>query len=283
MKVLVTGATGFIGQHVVPLLLSRGHTVTAVARVPAKARVFYWYKHVHFIVSDIYQPRESSFNFFGSPDTLMHLAWEGLPNYQEPFHFERNLFANYYFIKALLDGGLQHLVVTGTCLEYGMRNGCLSENMRTQPSNPYALAKDTLRKFLEVMPQQQDITMQWARLFYMYGIGQNQNSLLAQLDHAIEINDAIFNMSAGEQLRDYLPVKEAANKLINLMEYPQCTGIVNICSGKPISVRRLVEEHLIHTNSDIKLNLKYYPYPDHEPMAFWGDDSKISSITGGKQ
>lgn len=280
MKILVTGATGFVGQHVVPQLLARSHTVTAVARDTSKARCFDWYNHVHFIADDIYQLRESPFKFFGAPNALMHLAWEGLPNYKESFHFERNLFADYNFIKTLVDGGLQHLLVTGTCLEYGMRNGCLSEDMPTQPSNPYALAKDTLRKFLEAMAQPRDIVVQWARLFYMYGNGQNQNSLIAQLDHSIDSGDPVFNMSGGEQLRDYLPVEDVATKLVNLMEHPQCTGIVNICSGEPISVRRLVEQHLAQRESHIRLNIGYYPYPDYEPMAFWGDAKKFSSITG---
>jgi dTDP-6-deoxy-L-talose 4-dehydrogenase (NAD+) len=278
MKVLVTGATGFVGQHVVPQLLAHGHTVTAVARNSSKACAFDWYEQVHFIACDIHQPKENAFQIFGSPDVLMHLAWEGLPNYKELFHFERNLFADYHFIKALVDEGLQHLLVTGTCLEYGMKNGCLSEDIATQPSNPYALAKDTLRKFLEAMAQQWDITVQWARLFYMYGIDQNPNSLLAQLDRAIDNGDPVFNMSGGEQLRDYLPVKEVAAKLVNLMEYPQCTGIVNICSGEPISVRRLVEEHLMRRNAEIKLNLGYYPYPDYEPMAFWGSCDKFDIL-----
>ena len=280
MNVLVTGATGFVGQHLIPQLLARGHTVTAVARNPSKARGFDWYDHVHFIACDIYQLRENIFQFFGLPDVVIHLAWEGLPNYKELFHFERNLFADYLFIKSLVEGGARHLLITGTCFEYGMRNGCLSEDMPSLPGNPYALAKDTLRKFVEVLAQKYDITVQWARLFYMYGNGQNQNSLIAQLDRAIDSGDPVFNMSDGEQLRDYLPVKDAATKLVNLMEHPQCTGIVNICSGEPISVRRLVEQHLAQRESNIRLNIGYYPYPNYEPMAFWGDAKKFSSITG---
>lgn len=278
MNVLVTGATGFVGQHLIPQLLARGHTVTAVARNPSKAREFDWYEHVHFIACDIYQPRENVFQSFGLPDVVIHLAWEGLPNYKELFHFERNLFADYLFIKSLVEGGARHLLITGTCFEYGMRNGCLSEDMPSLPGNPYALAKDTLRKFVEVLAQKQDITVQWARLFYMYGKGQNQNSLIAQLDRAIDSGNPVFNMSGGEQLRDYLPVEDVATKLVNLMEHPQCTGIVNICSGEPISVRRLVEDHVIRRNSDIKLNFGYHPYPDHEPLAFWGSHDKFDAL-----
>ncbi len=150
--------------------------------------------------------------------------------------------------------------------------------MPTHPANPYALAKDTLRKFMEELKHQHTFTLQWARLFYMYGPGQNPNSLLAQLDRAIDNGEPVFNMSCGEQLRDYLPVEVVASRLVALLEHPQYNGVVNICSGEPISVRRLVEQHHARRGADIQLNLGHYPYPDYEPLAFWGDAQKLSSI-----
>ena len=77
------------------------------------------------------------------------------------------------------------MLVTGTCFEYGMQSGYLSEKMITNPGNPYALAKDSLRKFLLSLQREVPFTLQWARLFYMYGSGQNPNSILAQLDNAV--------------------------------------------------------------------------------------------------
>jgi nucleoside-diphosphate-sugar epimerase len=270
MKVLVTGATGFIGQHVIPQLLEHGHTVVAVARDERKARRFDWFKRVRFIACDIHHPSANPFEQFGQPAAVIHLAWPGLPNYKALFHFEENLPADYRFLKSLVESGVGHLLVTGTCFEYGMQSGVLSEDMPTAPANPYALAKDTLRKFLQSLQQQHSFTLQWARLFYMYGQGQNQNSLLAQLDRAVDSGDPVFSMSGGEQLRDYLPVEVVASHLVSLLEHPQYNGVVNICSGEPISVRRLVEQHLVKRGGDIRLNLGHHPYPDYEPMAFWG-------------
>ena len=280
MRVLVTGATGFVGRHVVPQLLSSGHAVTAVARDETRAREFSWFDKVAFTACDIYQPVENALQFFGRPDAVIHLAWTGLPNYDQLFHFERNLFADYQFLKSLIDGGARHLLVTGTCFEYGMQSGCLSEDMPTSPAHPYALAKDTLRKFLETLTRDRGVAFQWARLFYMYGPGQNQNSLLSQLDRAVDCSEPVFNMSGGEQLRDYLPVEGVAARLVKLMTHPQCSGVVNVCSGEPISVRRLVEQHVAQRGSDIRLNLGYHPYRDYEPMAFWGDVQRLSSIIG---
>lgn len=275
MKVLVTGASGFVGRQVIPLLLKQGHAVTAVARTAAKAQGFTWYPFTRFIAGDIHSSGGDLVDMIGRQDAVLHFAWPGLPHYKDLFHFEENLPAAYRFLKSLVEHGTRHLLVTGTCLEYGMQEGCLSEETPVDPSNPYALAKDTLRKFLEELKKVHSLKLQWARLFYMYGPGQNPNSLIAQLDQALDAGERVFNMSGGEQLKDYLSVEEAARRLVMLLEHPECDGIVNICSGSPISVRKLVEKHLEERKAQIKLNIGHYPYPDYEPMAFWGSTEKF--------
>ena len=113
--------------------------------------------------------------------------------------------------------------------------------------------------------------MKWARLFYIYGEGgERNNSILKQLDKAIDDGDKTFNMSQGEQLRDYLAIEEVANQLFVLFE-SQKNGAFNVCSGEPISIRRLVESHIEKRGSQIEINAGYYPYLDYEPMEFWGE------------
>jgi len=279
MKIMVTGATGFIGNHLVPLLLERGHEVVAVARDEEKASKLSWYADVQFLAQDIHTVENKlGLDEFGNPDALIHLAWSGLPNYKALFHFEDNLLADYKFIKSLVDQGLKQVLVTGTCFEYGMQNGCLKEDMSTFPSNPYALAKDTLRKFLQSLQQHTSFTLQWVRLFYMYGARQNPSSLLAQLDRAIENGEKQFDMSGGEQLRDYMPVEDVANRIVCLAEHVASDGIYNCCSGVPISIRELVERRVREKGSNIELNLGHYPYPDYEPMAFWGARHRLDNV-----
>ena len=278
MKVLVTGATGFIGSYVVNELLKRQHHVIATSRDSDKARSCKWFYQVQYIPCDLNVVQDNFFQFFQQPDLLIHLAWEGLPNYKDLFHLEKNLFSNYWFLKNMIKHGLKSLVVTGTCFEYGMQSGALSEDMETKPDNPYGLAKDTLRKFLEQLQKKIDFEFKWVRLFYMYGKGQSPNSILSQLDKSLENGDTIFNMSGGEQLRDYLPVEKVAEYIVKIAMQDRINGVINCCSGVPISIKKLIEIYLEKKKKSIELNLGYYPYPDYEPMAFGGDGRKLKSI-----
>lgn len=271
MHILVTGATGFIGQHVVPKLLKQGHKVIATSLSEKKAKKMDWFNSVEYFEYDIHTSPEGFIENVENINAVIHLAWKGLPNYKSLFHFEDNLLADYRFIKELINLGIKHVLITGTCFEYGMKCGSLSEDMLTMPQTAYAIAKDTLRKFLQQLQQVNPFVLQWVRLFYMYGEGQNANSLLAQLDRAIDNNERVFNMSGGEQLRDYMPVENVADFIVDLIEEKTKNGLFNCCSGQPISVRKLVENRIKERKTRIKINLGYYPYPEYEPMAFWGN------------
>jgi len=277
IKVALTGATGFIGQHVLAELNSHdGVEVIAVARelreLHPKINNGRW---VHM---DISQPPANAYEVLGCPDLLIHLAWQGLPNYRSLHHFETELPIQYAFLKQLVQQGLKTVVVAGTCFEYGMQSGSLSEEIETRPANPYGFSKDTLRKQLQYLQVQYPFNLTWTRLFYMYGEGQPDSSLIPQLKKAIERGDTVFNMSGGEQLRDYLPVNAVAEKIVSLALKNKNAEVINICSGKPQSVRNLAEKWIHDEGSDIKLNLGYYPYPDYEPMAFWGNCSKFKQV-----
>lgn len=279
-KVLVTGATGFVGRHLVAALLAEGVAVRAVARRQAQARTMPWYDQVEFIAADVHDPALQLETLAEGVDAIAHLAWPGLPNYQGLFHFEHNLMADYRFLKRIVEAGVRHVLVTGTCFEYGLQSGPLSEQHMALPSTAYGLAKHSLRQFLEALQRESPFTLQWARLFYLHGPGQAANSLLASLDRAIDAGDEQFNMSAGEQLRDYLAIEQAAARLVRLLNRPTFSGVINCCSGQPVSVRALVEQRVRQRQSTIALNLGYYPYSSHEPMAFWGTTELLRSVTG---
>lgn len=280
MKVAVSGATGFIGRHVLAELEARSIEAIPLVR-PAKAKSI-GYSSSRVAQLDLHDAPSNSFELMGRPDVLIHLAWSGLPNYKSLHHFEQELPAQYRFLKNLVESGLQNIVIAGTCFEYGMQSGPLSEDVAPHPSNSYGFAKNALRCQLDYLKSTHPFHLTWARLFYLYGEGQSESSLLPQLRQAAEQGDPVFNMSGGEQLRDYLPVTEVARHLVSLALARKDMGAVNVCSGTPISVRTLVEGWIKENGWSITLNLGHYPYPDYEPMAFWGDRRKLDNLLESK-
>jgi dTDP-6-deoxy-L-talose 4-dehydrogenase (NAD+) len=279
-KVLVTGATGFIGNYVVEELLQRNYTVITSSANEAGARQKNWFAKTTYIPLDLehLNTAENYFDFFGKPDILIHLTWEGLPNYKDNFHIEKNLPRHKVFLENMISNGLKNVNIAGTCFEYGMQEGKLKEDMPSLPDNPYAIAKNNLRVYIESLKSRFFFTCKWIRLFYMFGKGQSAKSLLSQLQQALDNKEDIFNMSGGEQTRDFLPVEKVAKYIVDIAVQEEITGVINCCSGVPVTVKQLVQEYLKENNQSIKLNLGYYPYPDYEPMHFWGDDSKLKTI-----
>ena len=278
-KILVTGATGFLGNHVINSLLSYDCEVIATSiESHNDASRYSWYNKVDYVSTDLSTQDVDFYKSFSRPHSLIHLAWQGLPNYDNRFHLDINLKSSYSFLKNMIACGLKNVVVSGTCFEYGMQSGCLNEGMATNPSNFYAIAKDELNKSIANLKNEYDFKFTWTRLFYLYGDGQSPNSLLGQLKKSIRNKDTEFNMSAGDQIRDFIDVKEVADILARLTIKDQDFGIVNCCSGKPITVLQFVQEQLESVDYKIKLNLGYYPYSKFEPKEFWGDRTKLDSI-----
>jgi nucleoside-diphosphate-sugar epimerase len=273
MKVAVTGAAGFIGRHVLAELETKLVETLALVR-PSKENACGNYKCT-FVQFDLHNAPYNAYDLLGRPDVLIHLAWSDLSNVNSLHHFEQELPAQYRFLKNFIESGLQTLVVAGSCFEYGMHTGLLSENIDPQPCTAYGFAKNALRCQLEYLKTECQFNFVWARLFYLYGEGQSESSLLPKIKSAVARGDQLFNMSSGEQLRDYLPVAIAAKYLVSLALAEKDNGIVNVCSGIPISIRELVEGWIKKNGWAIRLNLGYYPDRDYEPKDFWGDPNKI--------
>lgn len=160
-----------------------------------------------------------------------------------------------------------------------MQEGELAEDTPTQPDNPYGLAKDRLREHLAGEAAGCGAVFQWARLFYMYGEGQGERSLFTLLNKAIDEGASVFDMSGGQQIRDFLPVKAVAECLAAIALQSEVTGVINICSGRQVTLETLVREYLAERGAAMQLNLGVYPYPDWEPYRFWGNNAKLRSIS----
>lgn len=263
------------------LLGSEGFIGSAIQRQAGEFSLYCWsHRHedpeLHFNLLD---PFSWQSLLSRKPKCVILLSWPGLPNYKENFHITRNLPACVELIDQLAEAGLKRLVVAGTCYEYGLQNGPLREDQFTEPANSYAIAKDCLRRVIASRYSHQDLQWCWARIFYPFGQGQNPNSLLPSLQHAIDQGDQTFSMSSGRQIRDFVSVDQVAAVLLKLAMNPTAQGIYNCGSGQPVSLREMAEERIAKALSSMALRLGAYPDREDEPMAFWADTSKINLLT----
>lgn len=297
-NMLITGISGFVGKNLLPLILDRcPANITITLTAPEKEADFYSSfidplynikgpdkkilkikEKTNYVQADLYNLDKDAYLLFNRPDIVVDLAWKGLPDYKASMHIQENFITHYQFLKSLVEKGTSRVVVTGTCFEYGMKDGCLDESMKCCPDNSYGLAKDFLRKSLFALQEEQDFTLSWIRLFYLYGPYQNRRSIVPLLLDAISKGKEEFPMSGGEQIRDYLSIEQACSKIADVIFKDFFNGVVNCCSGKGISVRRLVEDVIAQRQSLIKPKLGGYPYASHEPFAFWGSSKKFDNL-----
>lgn len=265
--VVVSGATGFIGGHVVELLQQLGYKILAPVRNIDHAKRCPFLKGSELIHIKSLQ----EINKICKSDYFIHCAWGDVGDIFSQNHLKMHLPEHYLLLKSLIeDQSYKKIIVLGTCFEYGKQYGPMKSNAETRPNTPYAIAKDLLHRKLRSLKNTGNIDLIWARIFYTYGPRQPQKTLIAQFDNAIENEEETFNMSYGEQLLDYLPVELVAKSVIDL--FSAKAGVYNIGSGAPKSVRRLLEERMADKNQMIKLNLGYFPYRADDSIAIWADD-----------
>lgn len=279
MKVVVTGATGFIGNYLIRDLLDRKLEVFATSSNWGRAKEMDWFSRVSYHAFSIGDDMdEKTVCFFEDADVVIHLAWQGLPDFKSDNHIHLYLKQQKKFITQLTTLKIKRLINIGTCLEYGLQEGGLSEEMPVCPVVNYAIAKNELRLYTEQIESSFENGTCWIRLFYMFGEGQSKKSFLPQLHQAIIEQRETFDMSDGEQERDYLPVQKVSEYIARIALNQNAQGIINCASGKPIKIRTLAEEFIKKMDSSIQLNLGVYPYPDYEPVCFWGINNKMRGI-----
>ena len=264
--IIVSGATGFVGRNIVKTLIKNKYKVSILVRDLDKVLSIDYLKDIPKIHFDIEKYEENI--EVPKKSTLIHCAWSDVKDIHSLKHIEENYINNYFFIKNMINKGIDKIVITGTCFEYGLQQGSISANTETKPNNAYSLAKDNLHKSLRLLQNKSNFNLIWLRLFYMYGEGQNKNSIIPLFDAALERGDKIFNMSPGDQLLDYLNIDEISQKIIDKLD--MVNGTFNICKGEPILLRNLLKQRMKEKEKYIKLNMGYYDYRKDENIRFWG-------------
>lgn len=276
--VSITGSTGFIGTHLIKQINKENYKINLLSRKKIKITN----KKNTFIRFDLNNRYKNCFKKIGSPNVLIHLAWGGIPNYTSKYHLKEELEKQYIFLYSCIKNGLKNLIVTGTCLEYGDINGRLNENMFVNPKISYAKAKHKLYKKLIKLKKKYNFNLVWARVFYVYGENPTHKTIYSELKEAINNNQKFFNMSPGDQIRDYIHVSELIKILILFTKLHTDIGIINICSGKKLMLKTIVKDWIKKNKSLIKINTGYYKYNSYEPKNIIGSTKKLNYFLNNK-
>lgn len=272
MKILVTGANGFLGRGIVQCLARSDHTVIAVDFSDFKVTC----DNVISKTVNLFELKDP-FAELESPDIVVHLAWRDGFKHNSDAHIE-DLPKHYRFLQKMIEGGVSKLVVMGTMHEVGFHEGSINENTPCKPLSLYGIAKNSLRQMLELRVKDEKVKLQWVRGYYIVDNTANGCSIFSKLIGAANEGKKEFPFTSGINQYDFLNYDVFCSQVAAVVLNNEEFGIINCCSGRPQKLADRVEQFIMENSLDI--SLKYGAYPDrpYDSLAVWGDDAKIKRI-----
>ncbi len=276
MKILVTGANGYIGSKVVKELCDRNIEVIATdfsnKNIDARAK---------YIEANIFLENDNWFEYFDKPDVCLHLAWRDGFIHNSPKHME-DLSNHYKFMVNLIDNGLTQIACMGTMHEVGYHEGAIDENTSCNPLSLYGVSKNCLRKAIELYASSKNCKFQWLRAYYIFGDDSYGNSIFCKIRQAVERGQELFPFTTGKNKFDFIHVDDLAKQISSVVMQDKVLGIINVCSGNPVSLADQIEWYIKYNNLPIKLDYGKYPDRPYDSPCIYGDSKKIKEILKGE-
>lgn len=275
MKILVTGANGYLGQGVVKQLLDDSYKVIATDFNDENID-----KRAIIKCTDIFTLDEP-YIYFNQPDVILHMAWRDGFVHNSINHIN-DLPNHYQFLKKLIDGGIKHVSVLGSVHEVGFFEGSVNENTPTNPQSLYGISKDALRKIIELECKNSNIIFQWIRGYYIVGNSEFGSSIFSKITQAVKEGKKEFPFTMGLNQFDFIDYDTFCRQVADIVEQSDVRGIINVCTGRPEKLADRVERFIKDNNYPIKLIYGAFPDRPYDSKAIWGDNSKIELIESKK-
>lgn len=275
-RVLITGATGFIGRNAIAPLIARGYEIHAVSsrKVSVDQRVN-WHS-----VNLLESKETTSLMADVRPTHMLHFAWYAEPGqfWKSPENY-RWLEASIAMLRHFRASGGQRVVMAGTCAEYDWNYGYCSEAVTPcRPATPYGVCKNALQEILRAYGAEEKMSWAWGRIFFLYGPNEHAARLVSSVARSL-LRGEVARCTHGNQIRDFMHVEDVASAFVALLD-SEVEGAVNIASGQPVALRDVVYEIADRLNARDRVQLGAIPAASGEPPFIVGDCRRLGEEVG---